>query len=503
MYALRRQRFFTKICKFGGPRVPIQVTPVLTRFPKLLKAGGQSLTTVCTRNVLTIRLPNLQSYETSLRRYYGSQSYPSHIVVPMPALSPTMTMGNIGKWRKEIGDAITPGDVLVEIETDKAQMDFECQEEGYLAKILIETGAKDVNVGNPIAIIAEDQEDVQKFTDYVIEQSSTTPEVEQVEETHEPSAQKETSKEPPSEKSREPIKGRSPTDRILASPVARKLAAERGISLDQVTGTGPKDRIVKADILNFVPPSAPSPTVDKPTTSSVEATSEYTDIPLTNMRKVIAERLSESKQSIPHYYLTIEVEVDRLLKLREELNKDSDGKYKLSVNDFIIKSAALALLEIPEANSSWHGDFIRRYHNADVSVAVATPSGLITPVVKNAQAKGLASISRQVKELADRAKEGKLAPHEYQGGSFTVSNLGMFGIKSFTAIINPPQSCILAVGATKQKLVPDSSQETGYQIVNTMHVTLSCDHRVVDGALGAQWLSAWRSYMENPIKLIL
>ncbi|CAG8451584.1 13187_t:CDS:2 [Acaulospora colombiana] len=423
--------------------------------------------------------------------------YPSHTVISMPALSPTMTMGNVGNWKKKIGDAVTPGDVLVEIETDKAQMDFECQEEGYLAKVLIETGAKDVKVGSPLAILAEDQEDVEKFGDYALEESSAAPEKEHAEETKapKPSARGEAQEEHPSSKTREPAKSRSPTDRILASPVARRLAAERGIPLDQVTGTGPKDRIVKADVLNYVPLTK----VEKSTAPDVE----YTDIPLSNIRKVIAERLSESKQLIPHYYLTIEVDVDRLLKLREELNKDSNGKYKLSVNDFIIKSAALALQDVPEANSSWHGDFIRQYHDADISVAVATPSGLITPIVKKAQAKGLASISKQVKELADRAREGKLAPQEYQGGTFTISNLGMFGIKSFTAIINPPQSCILAVGTTQQKLVPDSSRETGYRIANTMHVTLSCDHRIVDGALGAQWLSAWRSYMENPIKLIL
>ncbi|CAG8676972.1 16353_t:CDS:2, partial [Cetraspora pellucida] len=419
--------------------------------------------------------------------------YPNHIVINMPALSPTMTQGNVGTWRKQVGDSITPGDVLVEIETDKAQMDFECQEEGYLAKIFVESGEKNVN---PIAILVEDNGDIKKFEDYTPEQSSTPSKSESAEKSEETSKQDIRKEEP--QKQEDSVKSHTSNDRVLASPVARKLAAERGISLDKVAGTGPKNRIVKADILNFVPPAA-----EQPTPQYVDPSSSYTDIPLTNMRKIIASRLSESKQSIPHYYLTIEVEVDKLLELREVLNKDSDGKYKISVNDFVIKSSASALMAMPEVNSTWHNDFIRQYNHADISVATATPTGLITPIIRNTQAKGLETISKQVKELAVRAKEGKLAPHEYQGGSFTISNLGMFGIKNFTAIINPPHSCILAVGTTQKKLIPDSSMEVGYRIATTMHVTLSCDHRVVDGALGSQWLNIWRTYIENPLKLLL
>ncbi|RIA97035.1 2-oxoacid dehydrogenases acyltransferase-domain-containing protein [Glomus cerebriforme] len=418
-------------------------------------------------------------------------AYPPHSIISMPALSPTMSMGNVGTWQKKIGDDISPGDVLVEIETDKAQMDFECQDEGYLAKILVESGTKDVKIGTPIAILVEEKKEIEQFTDYVAEKGPEMTETKKAE----PIEQKE--EVPPQQtESKTATTDHPTTGRIFASPVARRLAHERGISLDQVTGTGPKGRITKADVESFVKH-------EKPVTPIIEPTSAYTDIPLSNMRKVIAERLTESKVLVPHYYLTIEVNMDKVLQLRETLNNESEGKYKLSVNDFIIKSSASALMVIPEVNSMWNNDFIRQYHNADISVATATSSGLITPIVTNAQSKGLATISNQVKELAGRAREGKLAPHEYQGGSFTISNLGMFGIKSFTAIINPPQSCILAVGTTEQKLVPDSSTETGYRVVNTMHVTLSCDHRVVDGAVGSQWLKEWKSYIENPLKLLL
>ncbi|CAG8622203.1 5200_t:CDS:2 [Funneliformis caledonium] len=448
MYSLRNQRCLTRLHRFGSLRVSTRITPLVTpaAFTRIAKFGVKPLTTYCARINYSAYLA---SHDSTPRRYYASKSYPPHSVISMPALSPTMTMGNVGTWQKKIGDEIAPGDVLVEIETDKAQMDFECQDEGYLAKVLVETGTKDVKIGTSKPTTTDHQT----------------------------------------------------TGRIFASPVARRLAHELGVSLNQVTGTGPKGRITKADVESLASAEPTEP--EKPVTPIIEPTSPYTDIPLTNMRKVIAQRLTDSKVYVPHYYLTIEVNMDKVLQLRETLNNESDGKYKLSVNDFIIKSSASALMVVPEVNSAWHNDFIRQYHNADISVATATPSGLITPIVTNAQSKGLATISKQVKELAGRAREGKLLPQEYQGGSFTISNLGMFGVKSFTAIINPPQSCILAVGNTEQKLVPDSNAETNYRVVNTMHVTLSCDHRVVDGAVGSQWLKEWRSYIENPLRLLL
>jgi len=420
-----------------------------------------------------------------------------------------MTQGNIGTWQKKFGDQISSGDVLVEIETDKAEMDLECQEDGYLAKILVESGTKDVGVGRPIAVIVESESDVAAFAEFNPEdagsgsetsKTSTAKEATKEEskpETSKPKAPKAADSEPAP-----PAPSKQGDDRLKASPIAKKIANEKGIPLSEVTATGPSGRIVKADVEGYTP-SAPKATKPAPPPSAPPASALYTDIPLTNMRKVIASRLTESKQSVPHYYLTVEVEMDKILKLREVLNKSAGDKFKLSVNDFVIKAVAQALKQVPEANSSWQGDFIRQYHTSDISVAVATSSGLITPIVQSADSKGLATISNQVKDLATRARDGKLAPQEYQGGSFTISNLGMFGINHFTAIINPPQSCIMAVGGTEKKLVPDESSEKGFRTVSVMNVTLSCDHRVVDGAVGSRFLQAWKDYIENPLTLLL
>ena len=455
----------------------------------------------------------------------------------MPALSPTMTQGNIGAWQKKAGDSIAPGDVLVEIETDKAQMDFEFQEEGFIAKTLLDAGSKDVQVGAPIAVLVENEDDVAAFADFTVEDAggavdSAAAKAEQPKsgEGAQEKPNTSTESEPPatsdkaSEKPAEPQTSSSEaapassSGRISASPVARRLAEERGIALRDVKGSGPEGRIVKSDIENYKPSaksaSAPaekaqSPTkapADKPAAISqagATGSAAYTDIPLTGMRKTIAARLSESKQTAPHYYLTVSVKMDKVLKLREALNAKADGRYKLSVNDFVVKAAAQALVEVPEANSAWYGDFIRQNHNADISIAVATPSGLMTPIVKTVQAKGLSSISNQTKELAKRARDGKLKPDEYQGGTFTISNLGMFGIDQFTAIINPPQACILAVGETKDVLELDPTSERGFKATKTMKCTLSSDHRVVDGAVGAKWTSAFKRIMENPLELLL
>ncbi|KAG1142605.1 hypothetical protein G6F37_005794 [Rhizopus arrhizus] len=401
-------------------------------------------------------------------RFYSS--YPAHNVIAMPALSPTMTAGAIGTWQKKVGDEIQPGDVLVEIETDKAQMDFECQEEGFLAKVLIDTGAKDVNVGKPIAILVEDKEDVAAFENFsMADVAGDTPKAE-------------ATPEEPKEEKKEAAK-------VEAKKPENETASKKEVKEDKASQKAAGSSI-----------SAQIPAAYTPQNATGDA---FTDIPTTSMRKIIASRLTESKQQVPHYYVTVEVDMDKTTKLREVLNKSSEGKYKLSVNDFIIKASALALKKVPEVNSAWQGDFIRQYNSADICVAVATPSGLITPIVTSAEAKGLTTISTQVKDLAKRARDGKLAPHEYQGGSFTISNLGMFGINNFTAIINPPQSCILAIGGTQQKVVSDETTESGLAVRNVMEVTLSADHRVVDGAVGATWLQAFREYMENPLKMML
>ncbi|KAK9767418.1 pyruvate dehydrogenase complex dihydrolipoamide acetyltransferase component (E2) [Basidiobolus ranarum] len=486
MSAIRRAPVLLRTCPRSGLNAA-RVVPAIHATKTALKSARHLSTITPTTRILRSTVPS--SIRSVLVRAYSSDALPAHTKINMPALSPTMTAGNIGVWRKQIGDEIVPGDVLVEIETDKAQMDFECQDEGYLAKIIIDSGAKDISINTPIAIMVENKEDVDKFKDYVVEEDTPAPVAESKPE--EPKAQEKSTSTPTTTASA------PSTDRIFASPLAKKLAKEGSIELSEVKGSGPHGRIVKADIDGFVPSAAPQ------TATSDVASGNYTDIPVSNMRKVIAGRLTESKQTIPHYYLTSEVNMDKVLKLREVLNSQANDQYKLSVNDFVVKASASALKEIPEVNSAWYGDFIRQFNAADISIATATPSGLITPIVQNADTRGLVSISKTVKELANKARNNELKPQEYQGGSFTISNLGMFGINSFTAIINPPQSCILAVGATQKKIIPDSSKESGFAVGNVMNVTLSCDHRVVDGAVGAQWLKAFKAYLENPLKMLL
>ncbi|KAH6560587.1 hypothetical protein BASA62_010370 [Batrachochytrium salamandrivorans] len=395
------------------------------------------------------------------RRSYASSNYPAHAVLNMPALSPTMTQGNLGKWHKKIGDPISPGDILVEIETDKAQMDFECQEEGFLAKMLLPAGEKDVAVNTPIAVIAESLENIESFSDYT---ASATPVASTAASSEPVAAAAAVSVSTPISSNTTSSQPAS-TDRIFASPVAKALASARGLSLAKIVGSGPGGRIVKSD--------------------------------------VISSRLTQSKSTIPHFYLTVEINVDKILKLREVFNKESNGKFKLSVNDFVIKASGLALKDVPEVNSAWHETFIRQHHTADIAIAVATESGLITPIVSSVEAKGIAAISNKTKELAEKARAGKLAPHEYQGGTFTISNLGMFGVQHFTAIINPPHAAILAVGSVEDKLVLDDLAPKGFRAQKTMHVTLSNDHRVVDGAVGAKWLQRFKQYLENPLSMLL
>ncbi|KAG0217102.1 pyruvate dehydrogenase complex dihydrolipoamide acetyltransferase component (E2) [Mortierella sp. NVP41] len=464
-----------------------------------------SATSSVPRHILAI--PSV-SFKTNMARFYSSKSYPSHITINMPALSPTMTMGNIGTWQKKVGDTVAAGDVLVEIETDKAQMDFECQEEGYIAKILIESGAKEVNINQPIAILVENKEDIEKFADFTAADAGAAGAAAPAAATEEKEAPKseapKTAAAPKAADNTNAAPSRSDAERIFASPIAKKIANEKNINLGDLSGSGPNGRIVKADVENYTPAAkaAPATKAAAAPVAAAPASAAYTDIPVTNMRKIIAQRLTESKQNVPHYYITVELEMDKVMKLREVLNKSSEDKYKLSVNDFIVKASALALKAVPEANSSWMNDSIRQYHSSDICVATSTPTGLITPIVANAETKGLATISNQVKDLAARARANKLAPHEYQGGTFTISNMGMYGIKHFTAIINPPQSCILAVGATEKRVLP-GAEEGEYRTASVMAVTLSSDHRTVDGAVAAQFLKAFKGYMENPLKMLL
>lgn len=436
-------------------------------------------------------------------------SYPPHMKIALPALSPTMTMGTVQRWEKKVGEKLSEGDLLAEIETDKATIGFEVQEEGYLAKILVSEGTRDVPLGTPLCIIVEKESDIGAFKDYV--------ETGVVDVSTPPPAPTPTPVMAPAP-SATPAVAASPAaprkGRVFASPLAKKLAAEKGIDLAQVSGSGPDGRITRKDIESFVPPkvapaaaAAPSPAAARaaPTPAAAPAApvGTFTDIPISNIRKVIAQRLMQSKQTIPHYYLSVDVNMDQVLELRKELNEEVKAQnIKLSVNDFIIKASALACLKVPECNSSWMDTVIRQNHVVDVSVAVSTASGLITPIVFNAHIKGLAAISSDVAALAAKAREGKLQPHEFQGGTFTISNLGMFGIKNFSAIINPPQACILAVGGSEKRLMP-ADNEKGFDVSSMMSVTLSCDHRVVDGAVGAQWLAEFRKLLEKPITMLL
>ena len=302
-------------------------------------------------------------------------------------------------------------------------------------------------------------------------------------------------------------------DHLSASPIAKRIALERGIPLLQVKGSGPNGRIVKEDVEKFASGSGAAAPATASTAAAGGSAPAYTDQPLSNMRRTIAKRLTESKSTVPHYYVTFDIEMDRVLQLREVFNRASAEaargdeakakQAKLSVNDFIVKAAALALKQVPAANSAWHGEYIREYHTQDISMAVATPNGLITPIIRNCGAIGLTEIGKQSKELAKKARDGKLKPEEYQGGTFTISNMGMMGTSHFTAIINPPQSCILAIGATEARLVPDESTDKGFRTVQVMKATISADHRVVDGALAAQWMQAFKAALENPLSFML
>ncbi|KAH2893856.1 Component of pyruvate dehydrogenase complex, mitochondrial [Aspergillus fumigatus] len=443
---------------------------------------------------------------SALSRFYASKSFPPHTIISMPALSPTMSAGNIGAWQKKAGDSLSPGDVLVEIETDKAQMDFEFQEEGVLAKVLKETGEKDVAVGTPIAVLVEEGTDVAPFESFTLEDAGgdkgTAPPKESKEEPKAEAAPAPSTPEPApaaqepetSTEKLQPSLDREPN----ISPAAKALALEKGVPIKALKGTGRGGQITKEDVEKY-----------KPSISAAAAAPTYEDIPLTSMRKTIATRLQQSMRENPHFFVSTTLSVTKLLKLRQALNASAEGKYKLSVNDFLVKACAAALMKVPAVNSSWreeNGQVVIRQHNTvDISVAVATPNGLITPVVKNVHSLGLSSISNQIKDLGKRARENKLKPEEYQGGTFTISNMGMNpAVERFTAVINPPQAAILAVGTTRKVAVPVETEEgTSVEWDDQIIVTGSFDHKVVDGAVGAEWIKELKKIVENPLELLL
>jgi len=412
-----------------------------------------------------------------------------------------MTEGGVAQWKKKEGDSFTAGDVILEVETDKATIDVESQEDGILVKIIAQDGAKNIAVGAPIAIVAEEGDDLSGAEEMAAKASQEKAEPPEKNEQEAPTPPPQQGSAPNAEPAKESPKAEFPKgDRIFASPIAKKIALERGIPLSKVKGSGPEGRIVREDVEKYKAPAGASAGAAIPSAPSAD----YVDTPVSNMRRTIGTRLTQSKQDIPHYYLTVGIDMTRVSKIREVFNKGLAEKgAKLSVNDFIMKAVALAMNDVPEANSAWLGETIRQYKKTDISLAVATPNGLITPIIKDVGGKGLASISAEAKALAKKARDGKLQPHEYQGGTFTVSNLGMFDIDHFTAIINPPQSCILAVGSTQETLVLAPEEERGFKVKPIMKVTLSSDHRTVDGAVGSRWLSAFKGYLENPLTFML
>jgi pyruvate dehydrogenase E2 component (dihydrolipoamide acetyltransferase) len=435
------------------------------------------------------------------------------IQILMPALSPTMTEGNLAKWLKKEGDEVRSGDVLAEIETDKATMEYEAVDDGRLGRILVPEGAQGIKVNDPIALLLAKGEDPSALEELAEAPTKATPAVaREPERTQHPLAQAAPTGQPA------PAGGNG---RIFASPLARRMAQQAGLDLGAITGSGPQGRIVKADIESALlamrgaptaaplrpaaPPqlavaAAPIPlALSKERVLALAGNPPYTERPLTAMRRVIARRLTESKQTVPHFYLTVDCEIDELLKFRTELNAKSDA-YRISVNDFAIRAAALALRQVPAANASWSDEAILQWDTVDIAVAVALEDGLITPIVKNADRKGLAAIANETKDLAARARAGKLKLEEFQGGTFSISNLGMFGVRDFAAVINPPHGGILAVGAGEQRPVVKNG---ALAIATVMSCTLACDHRVVDGAVGAQFLAAFKKLVEDPLTMLL
>ncbi|MBK1636908.1 pyruvate dehydrogenase complex dihydrolipoamide acetyltransferase [Rhodovulum adriaticum] len=428
----------------------------------------------------------------------------------MPALSPTMEEGTLAKWLVAEGDSVAAGDLLAEIETDKATMEFEAVDEGVIGKILVPAGTDGVKVNTPIAVLLEDGESAGDISDEA-PAPKPAPEAAPAD-----TGGKAAPDGGPAPAAAPPAPTTGDGTRIFASPLARRIAADKGLDLAQITGTGPRGRIVKADVegASVAPaPKAPTAAPDAPAPAAMPAgpgtdavmamyaDRAYSELPLDGMRKTIAARLTEAKQTIPHFYLRRDIRIDDLLAFRGQLNKQLEKRgVKLSVNDFIIKACALALQQVPAANAVWAGDRILELKPSDVAVAVAIEGGLFTPVLRDADTKSLSQLSAEMKDLATRARDRKLAPHDYQGGSFAISNLGMFGIDNFDAVINPPHGAILAVGAGVKK--PVVNTEGQIEVATVMSVTLSVDHRVIDGALGAELLAAIKDNLENPMAML-
>ena len=422
------------------------------------------------------------------------------IQILMPALSPTMTDGTLARWLVSEGDEVRSGDVIAEIETDKATMEVEALDDGVIGKILVDEATANVAVNHPIAILLEEGEALDEASVANVSAPSQNDAVP----APQAQAQAETSQAPvvqPVTAASQPAK----TDRVFASPLARRIAAMNGLDITQLSGTGPHHRIIKADVeaaLAGTAPGAKMTPAASPAPAAFAGQPAQTErfVPHSAMRRVIADRLQQSKQQAPHFYLTVECEIDNLLSVRAGLNANAPDGVKISVNDMIIKAAAYALMAVPDVNGRFEEEGCTYYSSADICMAVAVEGGLVTPVISAVEKRGLADISAITADLAKRARDGRLDPAEYAGGGFTISNLGMFGVKEFSAVINPPQSAILAVGAGEQRPVVKNGE---LAIATMMSVTLSADHRIVDGALGAQWLQAFKGAIENPALMLL
>ena len=412
------------------------------------------------------------------------------ITIKMPALSPTMTEGTLAKWLVAEGDEVRSGDVIAEIETDKATMEVESVDDGVMAKIVIEAGSQNVAVGAVIALLAEEGEDVSSVT---VPDEAPTAAASETAPAPAPAADAPSAPTMPAVPA---ATTQAPATRLFASPLARRIAAQNELPLEGVRGTGPNGRIIKADVEAALQqaPSAAAAAVSAP------AVNEERFVPHTAMRRTIAERLSHSKQTAPHFYLTVDCEIDNLLAARKTMNNMAPEGVKISVNDMIVRAAAQALMQVPDVNGAYEDEGCRYFADADICIAVALDGGLVTPVIPAAQSKGLAEISQISKELASQARDGTLPPSAYAGGTFTISNLGMFGIREFAAVINPPQGAILAVGAGEQRPVVKNGE---LAVATVMSVTLSADHRIVDGALGAQWMQVFKGLIENPMAMLL
>src|SRR5579885_1528373 len=428
------------------------------------------------------------------------------INILMPALSPTMEKGNLAKWLKKEGDTVKTGDVIAEIETDKATMEYEAVDDGTLAKIVVPEGTHDVAVNQLIAVLAQEGEDV-KAAAAAAGAVAAAPTVAKPPPAPSLAPSGNGKAQPAGTTTRlgmhaappmqgAPIAAREGANRVFSSPLARRLAKEAGIDIGRIQGTGPHGRVIARDVA----------TAKEGGMRALYKEGSYEVVPHDGMRRTIAQRLTASIQTIPHFYLTVDCDIGRLIAAREEINalapKDKDGKptYKLSVNDFVIKALALALQRVPDANVSWTEAGMLKHKQSDIGVAVAMPNGLITPIIRNAETKSLATISNDRRDLAIRARDRKLKPHEYQGGTSAVSNLGMYGIKDFTAVINPPHATILAVGAGEERAVVRDGK---IEVAHMMSCTLSCDHRAVDGALGAVLIGAFKSLIENPVMMLV